>query len=230
MDRRRGEKPATSRARPVPSRRGRRNQPRSDRTRALVVEETIRCVREEGFDAASTRRIVERADVSWGVIQYHFGDREGLFAAALEYGFDEVLASLNALADSAESMTDVRDRIELIVNEAWEIFSSPAYMGPLEILVASRAARSLSFDKQLTQLQLVYGRLAKLVGDDTSGVDVIAPLLWSSPVGMMVIRMAMPKAVPDRHAQDALRSLVADLIQVRTKRALRTRRTRRTLD
>ena len=46
-----------------------------------MIEETIKCIREEGFAAASTRHIVERAGVSWGVIQYHFGDRDGLLTA-----------------------------------------------------------------------------------------------------------------------------------------------------
>ena len=50
-----------------------------------MIEETIRCIREEGFAAASTRHIIDRAGVSWGVIQYYFGDRDGLLTAVIEH-------------------------------------------------------------------------------------------------------------------------------------------------
>src|SRR6201986_1546408 len=73
-----------------------RSQERSDRTRALVIEETILCVREEGFAAASTRHISERAGVTWGVIQYHFGDRDGLLMAVVDDGVARLLESLSS--------------------------------------------------------------------------------------------------------------------------------------
>ena len=62
-----------------------RAQERGERTRALVIDETIRCIREEGFAAASTRHIIDRAGVTWGVIQYYFGDRDGLLTAVIEH-------------------------------------------------------------------------------------------------------------------------------------------------
>ena len=37
------------------------SQLRADRTRALVIDETIRCILEEGFAAASAKHITERA-------------------------------------------------------------------------------------------------------------------------------------------------------------------------
>ena len=48
--------------RATPTRRAVKGQIRGDRTRQLVIDETIRCVREEGFAAISASRIAERAD------------------------------------------------------------------------------------------------------------------------------------------------------------------------
>jgi hypothetical protein len=45
--------------------------------RAIVIDETIRCIFEEGFAAASAKHITERAGVTWGVVQYHFGAATG---------------------------------------------------------------------------------------------------------------------------------------------------------
>ena len=55
---------------------------RGDDTRARIVDETVRCIIEEGFAAATAKHVAERAGVTWGVIQYHFGDRAGLVGCA----------------------------------------------------------------------------------------------------------------------------------------------------
>ena len=77
------------------------SQVRADRTRALVIDETIRCILEEGFAAASAKHITERAGVTWGVVQYHFGDRDGLL---------DVLEGRGAGVDAVEAGLDVRKR------------------------------------------------------------------------------------------------------------------------
>ena len=46
--------------RATPTRRAVKGQVRADRTRQLIIDETIRCVREEGFAAISASRIAER--------------------------------------------------------------------------------------------------------------------------------------------------------------------------
>jgi AcrR family transcriptional regulator len=55
-------------------------------TRQRVVEAAIQCILEQGFYRASSNAIAEAAGLSWGVIQYYFGSREGLMLAVLEEG------------------------------------------------------------------------------------------------------------------------------------------------
>ncbi len=71
----------------APTRRGETRQQRGDETRAAIIAETVACILEEGFGAASAKHITERAGVSWGVIQYHFGDRDQLLMAVVDEGF-----------------------------------------------------------------------------------------------------------------------------------------------
>ena len=59
---------------------------RGDETRAKIIDETVRCIVEEGFPAATAKHVAERAGVTWGVIQYHFGDRNGLLMAVVDDG------------------------------------------------------------------------------------------------------------------------------------------------
>ena len=113
-------------------------QVRADRTRAMVIDETVRCVLEEGFGAASAKHITERAGVTWGVIQYHFGDRDGLLMAVVDSGFSELLAKLREVEPKLSSQIG-RARTELLVNTVAEAFLSPTSIAALEILIATRA-------------------------------------------------------------------------------------------
>ncbi|HEV7852174.1 MAG TPA: TetR/AcrR family transcriptional regulator, partial [Mycobacterium sp.] len=88
-------------------------QLRADRTREMVIDETVRCVIEEGFNAASAKHITERAGVTWGVIQYHFGDRDGLLMAVVDKGFGQLLETLRGMEPELAS-TAGHARAELV--------------------------------------------------------------------------------------------------------------------
>ena len=115
--------PVTARRRTAPRRPITGRQERGDRTRDLLIDEAVRCIREEGFSAASARHIIERAGVSWGVIQHHFGDRDGLLTAVIEDAMDRLIASLEALSDPSR-VTDTED----LVRATWEAFANPKAM------------------------------------------------------------------------------------------------------
>ena len=76
----------------------------------MVIEETVSCVLEEGFGAASAKHITERAGVTWGVIQYHFGDRDGLLMAVVDEGFSELLANCGKLSRQLAPFGTGQDR------------------------------------------------------------------------------------------------------------------------
>src|SRR5215470_17231373 len=106
------------------------SQLRADRTRALVIDETIHCIHEEGFAAASAKHITERAGVTWGVIQYHFGDRDGLLMAVVDQGFSQLLESLKAM-ESELGSTSGHSRAELVVNAVADAFLSATSIAAL---------------------------------------------------------------------------------------------------
>ena len=132
-------------------------QLRADRTRTMVIDETVRCVNEEGFGAASAKHITERAGVSWGVIQYHFGDRDQLLMAVVDEGF----AGLQrCLADVEVPNGPLRERVRAVVEAAWPAFSNPTSMAAQEILVATRVGRNRKLNRHLAQLTRASTNLA----------------------------------------------------------------------
>src|ERR1700752_2521099 len=183
------------------------SQLRADRTRALVIDETVRCILEEGFAAASAKHITERAGVTWGVVQYHFGDRDGLLMAVVDKGFAELLEALRELPAGAEN---VRDRTEFIVNAAWEAFSSPTSMAALEILIATRSMRDTVATQHLAELASAFVKLGKHIGEglDAKHASAIGNLIWATLRGLVVSALVVPNALDTRRERRALVEMI----------------------
>jgi AcrR family transcriptional regulator len=205
-------------SRSTPRQQAKRAQARADRTRELMIEETIRCVREEGFAAASTRRIIERAGLSWGVIQYHFGDRDGLLAAVLDHGMRSLIDNLNAIIDEAAEIKDGHTRAETLTAKVWAVLTAPQSMSMLEILIATRSERGTLNASDLSTLAATWDRLSELLGEGPVPRSAIANLLSSSAVGMMVTQMTTSVPIPMDDEQQAVANVIADRLTPRRRR------------
>jgi TetR/AcrR family transcriptional regulator, regulator of cefoperazone and chloramphenicol sensitivity len=191
-------------------------QVRADRTRAMVIDETVRCVIEEGFGAASAKHITERAGVTWGVIQYHFGDRDGLLMSVVDSGFSQLIASLQDVEPKLGMRTG-RARIELLVNVIADAFLSPTSVAALEILIATRAGRMDGDQRHLLELFATLTDLGRYVADDLSRerADTVGNLIWTTLMGAMVATMAVPGPVDVRRELHALTDVITAYIEQR---------------
>lgn len=76
-------------------------QDRSERTRQRLIEVAVEVFSDLGFEAASTRIIVERAQANLVSIPYYFGSKEGLYHAAAEYIGSNIAARFRPACDRA---------------------------------------------------------------------------------------------------------------------------------
>ena len=83
---------------------------KSEATRDRVIQAAIDCIYRDGFHAAHTNRIAEQAGVSWGVLQYHFGDKDGLLQAVIDRIFDDFTATLESTLRENTEMAAARDQ------------------------------------------------------------------------------------------------------------------------
>ncbi|MCP3985215.1 MAG: TetR family transcriptional regulator [bacterium] len=157
------------RVEPAQRRQGRRPTAQSERTRHKVIQAAAVCIAEEGLAAAHTNRIAERAGVSWGVLQYHFGDKAGLLGAVLERGFEELERGFREVEVGGGTL---RARLSAVVDAGWQIFRSPLARAGNEILVHTRAEslddpdRARLLEAMTRDLaQLARGALRKAIGD-----------------------------------------------------------------
>ena len=195
----------TGRKRTAPRRPSTGRQERGDRTRDLLIDETVRCIREEGFSAASARHIIERAGVSWGVIQHHFGDRDGLLTAVIEDAVERLSSSLEVLSDAAQ-VTDTED----LVRATWEAFANPKAMAGLEILISTKRLRSGLGRRHMERLGAALTNLMDRLSGQTDGHHAVAlgMLLWTTPVAMMIAEMFATPPLATLDAQKAVAALI----------------------
>lgn len=102
-----------------------------DITRARVIQAAIDCIYDEGFHAANTNRIAEHAGVSWGVLQYHFGDKDGLLQAVLDTIFQTFTDTLSS-ADVQQA--SLEPRLRALIACLWSLVSQREYRVSVAIL------------------------------------------------------------------------------------------------
>jgi AcrR family transcriptional regulator len=187
-----------------------RSRTRGDETRERLIDEAAACVVEEGFAAASANRIAQRAGVTWGVIQYHFGDRAGLLSAVVLAGYEHFRVCIDE-ADIPEGPT--RTRVEAIVDAGWEAYGTPLARAAFEILVNTRASRANDPDHANELVELARGR--NRVGEQllAPGLDratrlPIDQLLWAALRGFAMTMMFNP----GEHSVSAERAALVDVL------------------
>jgi AcrR family transcriptional regulator len=189
-------------------------QARADRTRTAVIEETVRCILDEGYEAASAKHIAERAGVTWGVIQYHFGNRDALMMAVVDKGYDELLEALRGLPAGPAGLSP-RKRTETVVAAAWDAFSTPTSMAALEILIATRSVRDPAASEHLERIGTELARLGKHIGRglDARHAAAIGNLLWAALRGMVLARMVVRTPVDTVRERRALVEVISTYIE-----------------
>jgi AcrR family transcriptional regulator len=192
-------------------------QARAERTRAAVIDETVRCILDEGFAPPSVRHITERAGVTWGVVQYHFGDLDGLLMAVVDKGFGELLSTLDALPPPPIRKGSVRARTEFVIDRVWEAFSSPTSMAALEILISTRGLRGTVANTHLAYLMDTLTRLGSHLSESLAAPDGgrIGNLIWATLRGMMVAQMVWPEPVDFSRDRKALIEVIATYVESR---------------
>ena len=194
------------------------SQVRAERTRERVLDETVRCVIDEGFAAASAKHIAERAGVTWGVVQYHFGDRDGLLMAVVDRGLAELHGVLRALPASSERITR-EQRVRRVVDAAWKVFSSDDSRASLEILIATRAMRDKRATRHLGQLQQAITELSRDLAEglDNPHATAVADLIWATMRGLVVSQLVAGRPVDTSREQQALVDVICAYLREPTR-------------
>lgn len=164
-------------------------------TRQKMIETTIRLLAAEGYSAASWRSIGKSADVSGGVLQYHFGDKRGLFEAVIEELCQRQLTAVRERLLPQHGT--IRERVAAYVATSVSIMAGDNEIALLELLLGTRgtedgALSQQSLDRMQTELSAIW---QELFSDTVVGRKQLAAahhLLFSALHGMEVQKLFSP--------------------------------------
>ena len=165
-----------------------KDKPRKrDLTRAKVIRAAIDCIYTEGFHAAHTNRIAEKAGVSWGVLQYHFGDKDGLLQAVLDNIFEDFTTTLG---NAKLQQSELKPRISALVSVLWSLVSQPEYR--VSIAILRNAGRSpdssidgrVNLDKWSGEIALLWDQVFEEYQTETTKTETARRLLFAALRGL----------------------------------------------
>lgn len=139
----------------APARARRSHAERTAETRAKVLAAVVESIAERGFQRTTAAEITRRAGVSWGAVQHHFGDKEGILDAVLADSFERFAARL---ADVDVAGLDLEARVDVFVARAWRHFGSPHYRSTFEILLNHPSGEGRAWQGMLAAWNEVWGR------------------------------------------------------------------------
>lgn len=117
----------------VAERRPRRSHAdRTATTRAKIIAAVNEAIADVGFQRTTASEITQRAGVTWGAVQHHFGDKDGILIAVLEDSFNRFAARL---AEVEVEGLAIERRVERFVERALAHFTSREYASTFEILL-----------------------------------------------------------------------------------------------
>lgn len=137
-------------------------------TRGRLLEAAGEIFAEQGYARATAKEICARARANAAAVNYHFGGKDGLYAAVLEEAHNR-LVSLDAVAATARSRIDPRDKLRRLLTRIVGEFARRGD-GAWELRVLSREL--LSHSPQVERLlnnqiapkaQLVRAILAQIM-------------------------------------------------------------------
>ena len=117
-----------------------KQEQKSERARTTICEATVACLAELGYTETTINRVVERAGVSKGALQYHFPSKEDLMASTAAYLLRRPLRH----AQTSREGDAVRDMRQRLLNIWDRLTNTAAYLALLEVLIALSIRVALS--------------------------------------------------------------------------------------
>ncbi|MFI2345478.1 TetR/AcrR family transcriptional regulator [Streptomyces sp. NPDC019443] len=171
-------------------------------TRTRILEVAADLVAQSPNGDISTRAVCEAAQVGAPALYRHFGDKEGLLSAVVDYGFDKYLATKRQHNPGADPIEDLRDGWDTHVDFAlrnpnpYRLMNSPAMRTPPAAALESHQILTRDLERAAARGKL---RLAP---------ELAAQIVMSANVGVALMLVARPSTFTDKSASTRVRDAV----------------------
>ena len=143
-------------------------------TRRALLQACAALTLENGVTPISVRDIADRADVNQAMVRYHFGDKDGLMKAALDFGFEELFAAVPQGGGFRETVFAlvvwIQENAWLVILMMQSVYGGDDLRGHFETSHAPRLA-------ELYRRTLDQGRTGGQVRDDLESTFAVRALI-----------------------------------------------------
>ena len=113
---------------------------KSQATRRLIIDTTIRCLAKYGYHDTTYIRISEESGMSRGAMRHHFPSRADVMRATIEYLHEK---RLSAFRKAAVSTPDGQSGTRANIEALWQHVNHPVFMVFIDLALAARKDREL---------------------------------------------------------------------------------------
>ncbi|WP_350274162.1 TetR/AcrR family transcriptional regulator [Kribbella sp. HUAS MG21] len=170
-----------------------------DRMRAQIVEVAAQLLASGGRDAVSTRAVAAAAGTQAPTIYRLFGDKDGLLAAVLEYGFARYLAGKPPLDPTADPIADLR--------AGWDLHIGFGLANPaLFLLMYADTPRGNRPAAAEAGLAILRTRIRNIAAAGRLRIDeeLAAEMLQAAGSGAVLTLLALPEERRNPRLADAM--------------------------
>jgi hypothetical protein len=127
----------------------------------------------------------------------------------VDKGFGELLETLDALPAAAATVS-IEQRPAFIVDAVWQAFSSPTSMAALEILIATRGARTSSANAHLAAMTKRLNEIGQHLGAELppSRAGRLGNLIWATVRGLVAVQLTWPEPLDSTRDREMLVEVV----------------------
>jgi len=166
-------------------------------TKQQLLEVAGRVFAERGYVYATSKEICERAGANIAAVNYHFGGKDGLYAAVLEEAHAR-LVSIDLVTAITQSAASAADKLRLLLRK---ILGEVAKRGDgaweLRVLSRELVAPTPLMDKMMRNQVVPKARLVTAMIGDILGVPATHPAVSRSTVSIVGPCLFMLIASPD---------------------------------
>jgi AcrR family transcriptional regulator len=183
--------------------------PQDDATedsRRKLIDAAIRLFSTHGLDGVTVRNIADEAGISFGLIRYHFGSKEGLYRACIERYGKLRLHSAKRFLQNPTSREDFTSKLRYAIEDILAIQLEDPPLTRL-VLREAEAEESIADDVfratliEMAQSFVAFFRAAKQAGILREDAD---PLFTTHALQGIINHFVRTDAVRKRHFQYSL--------------------------
>ena len=137
-------------------------------TRARILDCAAECLLEVGYPGTTITQVQQRAGLARGTVQHHFPTRHELVTAVVAHVAE---ARLEQFRRSAASVPADSDRLQALVDLAWQDLNSRDFFTVLELWVAARTDAALR-DRLVAEEGRFFAEIGTVYAELLSGSTV----------------------------------------------------------